>query len=190
VRQEEAAVAFGLKRVEVGLDLKFITLSGTWEPNEAERKAAWELYVELVTRVSAVPLDGGIAREALTSMYALFAQSRGILRGYGPKIAQPRDDAQFSLGYITVALLNFGLRPFLSYWHPELETWEAQRPTGVSVRTHEDAWGRIGELRRDLEVTRTVLLDYAEVLAKACGVPDLRTAIPGASPAARRPTAP
>lgn len=179
----EGTMAFGLKRVEVGLDLKFLRLSGTWEPNDVERRAAWELYVELITRVSVVPLEGGIAREALSSMYTLFAQSRDILRSYGPEIAQPRSDGQFSLGYITVALLNFGLRPFLSYWHPELETWEALRTDGDSVRAHEDAWDRIEDLRKDLETTRTVLLDYAEVLAKACGMPDLRSAVPD------RPTA-
>ena len=40
------------KTVEVGLDLKNFKISGTWEPNDAERKAAWELYVELITRSS------------------------------------------------------------------------------------------------------------------------------------------
>ena len=29
------------KSVEVGLDLKFIKISGTWEPNNAERQAAY-----------------------------------------------------------------------------------------------------------------------------------------------------
>ncbi|MGZ4618701.1 MAG: hypothetical protein ACXV3F_08230 [Frankiaceae bacterium] len=38
----------------MGLNLHFLTISGTWEPNDAERAAAWELYVELVTRISVV----------------------------------------------------------------------------------------------------------------------------------------
>ncbi|MGZ6868949.1 MAG: hypothetical protein ACXVHI_01345 [Frankiaceae bacterium] len=42
------------KSVQVGLNLHFLTISGTWEPNDAERAAAWELYVELVTRISVV----------------------------------------------------------------------------------------------------------------------------------------
>ena len=39
--------------------------------------------------MSVVPLEDGIAPEALTIMYALFGQSRGILRSGGPTIAQP-----------------------------------------------------------------------------------------------------
>lgn len=43
------------KSVGVKLNLRVVEISGTWEPNDAERRAAWELYVELVTRVSVVP---------------------------------------------------------------------------------------------------------------------------------------
>lgn len=43
---------------ELGVELGWepAKLSGTWEPDSAERAAAWELYVELVTRISVVPL--------------------------------------------------------------------------------------------------------------------------------------
>lgn len=42
-------------------------ISGTWEPDEAERRAAWELCVELITRVAVVKLGTaeGLLREAL-----------------------------------------------------------------------------------------------------------------------------
>src|SRR5437016_864259 len=55
----------GPKSVQVGLNLYFLQISGTWEPNEDERKAAWELHVELVTRIAVVPLgaDDGLLRE-------------------------------------------------------------------------------------------------------------------------------
>jgi len=164
--------------VEVGLDLKVFSIKGTWEPNEDERKAAWELYVELVTRISVVPLQNGIAREALASLYALFGQSRDILRRYGPSIAEPKPDGQYSFGFLTVAMLNFALRPVLSYWHPELQTWEASRASGTSVKAHEDSWSRIGEFRAALDRARTVLAQYASLLAAACGVPDLLDAVP------------
>ena len=45
--------------VQVELDLKVLKIAGTWEPNEVERRAAWELYVELLTRVAVVPLRQG-----------------------------------------------------------------------------------------------------------------------------------
>lgn len=163
----------GPKSIDVRLDLRFFSIGGTWEPSDVERRAAWELYVELSTRISVVPLQGGIAREALTSLYSVFAQAREILRRYGPELAEPRRDGDYSLGFLTVAMLNLVLRPVLSNWHPELQVWEAERPSTVSVKAHEDAWPRIGELREVLEQTRVVLLGYSALLAKACGVPDL-----------------
>jgi hypothetical protein len=51
------------RSVEVSLNLPFGLggLSGVWEPDEREAMAAWEMYVELVTRGAAVglgPNDG------------------------------------------------------------------------------------------------------------------------------------
>jgi hypothetical protein len=61
-------------------------IGGGWEPDESEIKAAWELYVELVTRISIVELqpEQGLLREALSSLYSLFGTTREILRKYGP----------------------------------------------------------------------------------------------------------
>jgi hypothetical protein len=164
--------------VEVGLDLKVFSIKGTWEPNDAERRAAWELYVELVTRSGVVPLRDGIAREALSSLYALFGEAREILRRYGPEVAEPKPDGQYSLGFLTVAMLNFTVRPLLSYWHPELQAWEAIRPAAVSVKAHEDAWHLINDLRAELDRASAALSRYSAILAAATGVPDLSTAIP------------
>jgi hypothetical protein len=175
----------GPKSVEVKLDLKVFSIGGTWEPNGAERRAAWELYVELITRISVAPLRGGIAREALSSLYALFGASREVLRRYGPDVAEPKRDGVYNLGFLTVAMLNFAVRPLLSYWHPELQAWEATRDAAVSVKAHEDAWGRIGDLRAELERTRVVLAEWAATLAAACGIPDLSAAVPSSGPTQR-----
>jgi hypothetical protein len=91
-----------------------------------------------------VPLTDGIARESLSSLYAVFGQARAILRRYGPEVAEPKPDEQYNFGYLTVALLNFAFRPMLSYWHPELQAWEVTRSPGTPVKAHEDAWDRIG----------------------------------------------
>ena len=169
---------FKPKSVEVGLQLGVVSLKGTWQPSDAERRAAWELYVELITRVSVVPLQHGILREALTSYYSLFEASREILRTAGPKVAEPKPDGQYNFGFLTVALLNFALRPVLSYWHPELSAWESRRPSDLSAVDHERDWPREAELRDALEQTRLVTTQYAALLGAACGVPDLRDAIP------------
>ena len=43
--------------VKVSLNLPYIGgVEGTWKPDESERNAAWEMYVELITRISVVEL--------------------------------------------------------------------------------------------------------------------------------------
>jgi hypothetical protein len=167
----------GPSSVQVGLNLPFLQVSGTWEPNKDERKAAWELYVELLTRISVVPLgpNEGLLREALASLYSLFASTRQILRHYGPDVAEPKPHGQYSFGFLAVTMLNYGLRPMLARWHPALEDWEAVRPADRSRGEHERAWEQASDLRADLDTTRDVLTQYARLMADACGVPDLLT---------------
>jgi hypothetical protein len=121
----------GPKSVQVSLNLPVLQISGTWEPNDDERKAAWELYVELVTRISVVPLgpDEGLLREALSSLYSLFATTRDILRRYGPGVAEPKPGGQYSFGTLAVAMLNIGLRPC---WPAGIPPWRTGRPGAPS----------------------------------------------------------
>jgi len=77
----------GPKSVQVSLNLPVLRINGTWEPNDDERKAAWELYVELVTRISVVPLgpdEGAAARGAVEPVLAAFGQPGGPGRPHGP----------------------------------------------------------------------------------------------------------
>jgi hypothetical protein len=168
------------KSVQVKLNLKIFEVSGTWEPNDAERRAAWELYTELITRIAVVPLrpGEGLVREALDSLYLLFTSTRDILRRYGPEIAEPKPDGQYNFGYLAVALLNIVLRPFLARWHPALDDWETSRPPTTSRQNHERAWSHADELRRELNSLQVTISEYAALLATACGVPDLSAALP------------
>ncbi|GAA2629232.1 hypothetical protein [Streptomyces axinellae] len=66
----------GPTQVSARLALPFVgEISGVWEPADAERRASWELYLELASRVSVVELDPeeGLLREALSSLYSLSA---------------------------------------------------------------------------------------------------------------------
>ncbi len=161
--------------VQVGLNLGVVSVSGSWRPKEVERRAAWELYVELVTRIAVVPLQPGVGllREALSSLYSLFGSTREVLRRHGPDVARPRDEGEYSFGELAVLVLNLELRPLLARWHPLLEQWEASRPAERSRVEHEDAWSEAGALRGELERTRQRLVAYADLLAAAAGVPPL-----------------
>jgi hypothetical protein len=150
-------------------------VSGTWEPDQAERNAAWELYVEFVTRVAVVELGPheGLLREALNSLHALFGITRDILRRYGPSVAPKDKEQAISFGGLAVAVLNGALRPLLAHWHPALGAYEATRPPGASPVEHERAWGQAAELRSELAKTREVLTEFARTLGEVAGASSL-----------------
>ena len=70
------------KLKKVSVNLPFGIGGAEWEADVTERKAAWALYVELVTRITVESLqsDQGLLREALNSLYKMFEITRQILR--------------------------------------------------------------------------------------------------------------
>lgn len=153
---------------KVSISLPFGIGSAEWEADSTERNAAWSLYIELVTRVAVQVLgpDQGTVREAMNSLYSLFGSTREILRSAGPDVGVSHD----SVGGIAIAVLNRGLRPFLSKWHPLLQDWEAKRPSQLSVRKHEKNWPLESDIREELELLRSHLSRYADALANIAGV--------------------
>lgn len=147
-------------------------VEGTWKPNDAEKNAAWELYVELVTRISVVELkeDEGTLSEALNSLFSLFGTTRNILKKYGPEVAHPLEKDRISFGKLAVAILNYELRPLLSEWHPKLDLYLQKMGKGISITEYESHWEYNKELRRRISVTQRVLKDYSEILAKVAKV--------------------
>jgi hypothetical protein len=139
-----------LKKVSVSLP--FGIGSAEWEADKTERRAAWSLYVELVTRIAVEPLaeEEGLLREALNSLYSLFGTTREILKEAGPDVGASHS----SVGGIAIAVLNRGLRPFLAKWHPRLQVWESKReskrPIDVSPSEYEKKWSDALELQQIL----------------------------------------
>lgn len=155
-----------LKKVSVSLP--FGIGSAEWQSDPTERRAAWSLYVELVTRIAvqSLEVDQGLLREVLNSLYSLFGTTREILKEAGPNVGASRE----SVGGIAIIVLNNGLRPFLSKWHPLLQAWEAKRPTELSPKEHELNWPEEPHLRRELARLRSGLEQYANALAEIAGV--------------------
>lgn len=153
---------------KVTLSLPFGIGGVEFKPDSTERDAAWELYVELVTRVAVQSLNPqeGLVREAMNSLYSLFGSTREILRKVGPSVGASHD----SVGGIAIAVLNNGLRPFLSKWHPLLQEWEEKKPNGTSPQVHEKAWDKELVVRGELDALRLDLAKYAEALGAIAGV--------------------
>jgi hypothetical protein len=151
------------------------TIDGIWEPTECERNAAWDMYVELVTRIPIAQVKPGESslQVCLNSLYKIFGATREILRKYGPSVARPRSEGQISFGYLSVKVLDIILRPFLVEWYPLLVDYESTRKGSGSAREHERKWARYEELKRGLTEVREALLQYAQLLARASEVPSL-----------------
>ena len=94
-------------------NLKFNTkfLSLEFSFTDADANAAWEMYVELLTRVTTQHLlpDSGDEKTALKSIHSLFEITREILKKHG------RECVEFTK--ISVIILNQIVRPFTAKWH-------------------------------------------------------------------------
>lgn len=145
-------------------NLKFVV-------NNDARQVAWKLYIETVTRVSTQPLtnEEGFIREALTSLYGLFATTRDTLKASRPSV--PVSDGK-SVEYLAVTMLNCELRPFLSKWHPRLREFEKAHPDGP-----ESAWADNMACRSELRHVQAHLVTYALGFASLAGVRDAEQAI-------------
>jgi hypothetical protein len=97
------------KLTSLKLNIGFLTAD--FSPRPADRKAAWELYVELLTRITTQPLPVGSGDEqtSLESVHSLFATTREVLRNNGP------DSINFAK--IAIPVLNQIIRPFTARWH-------------------------------------------------------------------------
>lgn len=161
-----------LKKVSAKIKTPFLDVQGDWEADESEQKASWELYVELVTRIAVqeIKQGAGSLREALSSLHAIFGETRQILRKYGPTVAQPKGVGSLSLGFIAVKVLNTALRPFLTKWHPLLLAYENTRNSAASPIEHETAWEKNPELRNELNQLNVSMKEYTKLLAAAAGI--------------------
>ena len=149
-------------------ELKFVV-------NNDARQVAWKLYIETVTRISTQPLtdEEGFIREALTSLYGLFATTRDTLKASRPSV--PVSGGQ-TVEHLAVTMLNHELRPFLSKWHPRLREFEKAHPDGP-----ESAWADNMACRSELRHVQAHLVGFALGFARLAGVRDAELAIVPAS---------
>ncbi|MGA5448548.1 hypothetical protein ACPESV_09280 [Streptomyces umbrinus] len=135
----------------------------TFVVNDHTRAVSWQLFVESVTRISTQRLDDGegFLREALDSLYGLFATTRDIL-----KSARPTAHGEgVTVEYLAVNLLNQQLRPFLSKWHPRLREFETAHP-----ELDESDWPQAMECRRELRQLQDTTKEYVLSFARLAGV--------------------
>ncbi len=136
------------------LKIKAPFLEMDWNPADADRDAAWELYIELLTRITTQPLspNDGDERAALDSVYALFALTRQTIKSHG------RACIEFTK--IAVVVLNQIIRPFTARWHK------------TSLSGFDDP-AICHTFREELAELQSKLLVYTRMLADMANVEDL-----------------
>jgi hypothetical protein len=94
-----------------------------WAPGPADRGLAWDLLVEMQTRVTLQSLDDdeGDDLAALKSVYDLFRYARDFMHRHGV-------DSAKTAALIT-AFLNHHVRPFTARWHRQSleQDWGGRR---------------------------------------------------------------
>lgn len=135
------------------INLKFLEME--WEPQEADKDAAWELYIEMLTSVTTQYLEPehGDEVSTLESIHKLFGVTRDIIRNHG------RDCTQFAK--IAVVVLNQIVRPFTAKWHRLSLSGAFENPKQCE------------EFRKELSALQQNLRKYSKMLSDMAGVEDL-----------------
>lgn len=137
------------------LRIKTPFLDMEWNPKDADKAAAWELYVELLTRVTTQSLEdvAGDEETALSSIYAVFGLTRDVLRHNG------RHCTEFTK--IAIVVLNQVVRPFAAKWHKLAQSQAFDNPE------------KRAQFRGELKELQSVLRTYTRMLGEMAGVEDL-----------------
>ena len=137
----------------VRLNLSAVQLEVSFQ--DADKDAAWDLYVEMLTRIvtQPLPLEAGDEKASLESVYSLVPTTRDILRHHG------RSAIQFSK--VAVPVLNQIIRPFTAKWHKESLAGAFDDESNRTLFRHE------------LEDLQAELRNYSRMLAEIASVEDL-----------------
>jgi len=139
------------------LKIKTSFLEMEFKPQDEDKAAAWELYIELLTRIATQPLDEkhGDEKTALDSIFSLFAITRQVLKN------NTRKCAEFTK--IAVVVLNQIIRPFTAKWHR------------LSLQGSFSSEEQKKQFRFELVQLQVVLKRYTKMLADMADVEDLTT---------------
>lgn len=137
------------------LKIKTPFLDMDWKPQDEDKAAAWELYVELLTRITTQGLGDkhGDEKTALNSIFSIFSITRDVMKNNG------RNCIEFTK--IAIIVLNQIVRPFTAKWHR------------LSLNGAFDDTEKCEEFRLELIELQKLLRIYTKMLADMAGVEDL-----------------
>jgi hypothetical protein len=168
-----------LSKGKFAIDFGIITLEA--ELGDEDRQCAWELYVEMSTRVAVTgkigdPLcrdfSGELYIESLESLYRFFQAARGIMRAF--PVGRIRGDNRNHLGIIIHRLLNDVLRPFLETWQGKYRHWwEFESNLHVSPFRRQEQFSELKDFLEDWSDLRWLMREAQAELVKSYQLVDV-----------------
>jgi hypothetical protein len=151
MKRRDFLAKWGLSKLKI--NVKF--LEAEFDPHDPDREAAWDLYVELLTRITTqyLPPEDGDEKAALDSVYAIFPLTREILRRRGSGCGE--------FAKLAIPVLNQVIRPFTAKWHR------------LSLSGAFKNKARCEEFRNELVALQAYLRSYTTALAAMAAVEDL-----------------
>lgn len=130
-------------------------MEAEFEAKPDDQEAAWEMYVELITRTLTQELrdEDGDEKTALDSVHSLFPITREILKSKGRKCE--------AFTKIAVIVLNQIVRPFTAKWHK------------LEIEGAFDNPAKCKEFREELKQLQSKMRGYSAMLASIAGVEDI-----------------
>jgi len=128
-----------------------------FRPNDIDKDASWEMYVEMQTRIITQELadDSGDEKTALDSLAKMFELTRAVLKKYG------RHSPEFSR--IALFILNDQIRPFTAKWHR------------LSLGSAFDDPKQCNIFRDELKDLQKIIRGYASILAEMSGMDEMHS---------------
>ncbi|MCD8408558.1 hypothetical protein LNI96_11580 [Tenacibaculum dicentrarchi] len=135
------------------INVEFIEMELSF--TDTDKIAAWEMYVELLTRITTQELKdkSGDEQTALNSVFSLFSTTREILKSNG------RSCVQFTK--IAIIILNQKIRPFTAKWHKKSLNGAFENPKECK------------KFRKELKILQSNLNNYTGMLSEIAGVENL-----------------
>lgn len=130
-------------------------MESEFHPQDPDRNAAWELYVELLTRITTQYLapEDGDEQAALDSVHAIFPLTREILRKHGSGAGE--------FAKLAIPVLNQVIRPFTAKWHR------------LSLAKSFEEPAHRQQFRAELSTVQHTLRNYTRALGEMAQVEDL-----------------
>lgn len=169
---------FLLKNSKLRWQTLEIEISGTpkatfkVERNYENLYIANRIYIELITRKAAIPLDeeNDIIEEVYDSWYKLFNIIREEIKSVPGKYLHDHDATQSLIG-LTRTILNEGLRPHLTKYHAKYRKWlkeNIDKPENANKTPQEiqKKYSEYNELVKSMKEVNKLLIDYSIELDK------------------------